>query len=407
MGGTDEMSKTKIVVLGAGYAGLRTVKGLQKKNLNADITLINKNDYHYEATQLHEVAAGTQPAKKISFDVKDVINDSKVKFIKGTVKLIDKENKQVQLKKGATVEYDYLVVALGFESESFGIKGVDEFGWPLVDIKTAEAAKAQLDKNIRNYQQSLDEKDLSIVVCGAGFTSIEYLGEITNRLPKLADSYKFPIDKIKITCIEAMPTLLPMFSSNLSDYGVGVLKKRGVNFIVGTPIKEIKADSVVYEEAGELKEVEASTIIWTTGVRGSSVIGESGFEERRGRVMVAPNLTVPGHPEIFMIGDVSAVMDEANGRPYPTTAQIALGQADQVVENMELAIQGKELKNFTFKSLGTVASLGNNEGIGHSFNKDWKGWTASVMKKGIVDKSLLQVGTPSLLMKKGRFDFWH
>ncbi|WP_314061598.1 NAD(P)/FAD-dependent oxidoreductase [uncultured Vagococcus sp.] len=401
------MSKTKIVVLGAGYAGLRTVKGLQKKNLNADITLINKNDYHYEATQLHEVAAGTQPAKKISFDVKDVINDSKVKFIKGTVKLIDKENKQVQLKKGATVEYDYLVVALGFESESFGIKGVDEFGWPLVDIKTAEAAKAQLDKNIRNYQQSLDEKDLSIVVCGAGFTSIEYLGEITNRLPKLADSYKFPIDKIKITCIEAMPTLLPMFSSNLSDYGVGVLKKRGVNFIVGTPIKEIKADSVVYEEAGELKEVEASTIIWTTGVRGSSVIGESGFEERRGRVMVAPNLTVPGHPEIFMIGDVSAVMDEANGRPYPTTAQIALGQADQVVENMELAIQGKELKNFTFKSLGTVASLGNNEGIGHSFNKDWKGWTASVMKKGIVDKSLLQVGTPSLLMKKGRFDFWH
>lgn len=401
------MSKTKIVVLGAGYAGLRTVKGLQKKNLNADITLINKNDYHYEATQLHEVAAGTQPAKKISFDVKDVINDSKVKFIKGTVKLIDKENKQVQLKKGATVEYDYLVVALGFESESFGIKGVDEFGWPLVDIKTAEAAKAQLDKNIRNYQQSLDEKDLSIVVCGAGFTSIEYLGEITNRLPKLADSYKFPIDKIKITCIEAMPTLLPMFSSDLSDYGVGVLKKRGVNFIVGTPIKEIKADSVVYEEAGELKEVEASTIIWTTGVRGSSVIGESGFEERRGRVMVAPNLTVPGHPEIFMIGDVSAVMDEANGRPYPTTAQIALGQADQVVENMELAIQGKELKNFTFKSLGTVASLGNNEGIGHSFNKDWKGWTASVMKKGIVDKSLLQVGTPSLLMKKGRFDFWH
>lgn len=401
------MSKTKIVVLGAGYAGLRTIKGLQKKNLNAELTLINKNDYHYEATQLHEVAAGTQPAEKISFDVKDVINDSKVKFIKGTVKQIDKENKQVHLKKGATVEYDYLVVALGFESESFGIKGVDDFGWPLVDIKTAEAAKAQLDKNIRNYHQSLDEKDLSIVVCGAGFTSIEYLGEITNRLPKLADSYKFPIDKIKITCIEAMPTLLPMFSSNLSDYGVGVLKKRGVNFIVGTPIKEIKVDSVVYEEEGELKEVVASTIIWTTGVRGSSVIGESGFEERRGRVMVEANLTVPGHPEIFMIGDVSAVMDEANGRPYPTTAQIALGQADQVVENMELAIQGKALKNFAFKSLGTVASLGNNEGIGHSFNKDWKGWTASVMKKGIVDKSLLQVGTPSLLMKKGRFDFWH
>ena len=87
------MSKTQIVVLGAGYAGLKTVKGLQKKNLEATITLINKNDYHYEATQLHEVAAGTQPASKISFDIKDVIDAKKVNFIKDTVTMIDKETK--------------------------------------------------------------------------------------------------------------------------------------------------------------------------------------------------------------------------------------------------------------------------------------------------------------------------
>lgn len=407
LGGKKRMSKTQIVVLGAGYAGLKTVKGLQKKNLEATITLINKNDYHYEATQLHEVAAGTQPASKISFDIKDVIDAKKVNFIKDTVTMIDKETKVITLESGKTVDYDKLVVALGFESESFGIKGVDEFGWPLVDIKTAEAALAQLDKNIQNYQKSQDLKDLSIVVCGAGFTSIEYLGEITNRLPKLADKYNFPMSEVKITCIEAMPKLLPMFSGNLSDYGVNVLKKRGVDFIVGTPIKEIKAQAVVYEENGELKEVASNTIIWTTGARGSSVIGASGFDERRGRVMVEPNLTVTNYPEIFMIGDVSAVMDEANGRPYPTTAQIALAQADLVVENIVAQFANQELKSFTFKSLGTVASIGNNDGIGHSFNRDWKGWTASVMKKGIVDKSLLQVGSPKVLLKKGRFDFYH
>ncbi|WEG73763.1 NAD(P)/FAD-dependent oxidoreductase [Vagococcus intermedius] len=401
------MSKKKMVVLGAGYAGLRTIKGLQKKNMDLDITLINKNSYHYEATQLHEVAAGTNPGEKISFEVKDVIDANKVNFIQDEVTKINHEANEVSLKSGKTVSYDYLVVALGFESESFGIKGVDEFGWPLVDIKTAEAAKEQLDKNLKNYQLSKDPKDLSVVVCGAGFTSIEYLGEITNRLPKLADKFNFPANEVKITCIEAMPKLLPMFSENLADYGVDVLKKRGVDFIVGTPIKEIKESSVVYEQEGELKEIEASTIVWTTGVRGSSVIGESGFEERRGRVMVESDLTVPGQPNVFMIGDVSAVMDEESGRPYPTTAQIAMAQADHVVDTMERKLAGQEPTAFKYNSLGTVASLGNNDAIGHTMNKDFKGYIASVMKKGIADKSLLQVGTPSVLLKKGRFDFYH
>ena len=406
-GGIKNMTKKKIVVLGAGYAGLRTVKGLQKKGLDAEITLINKNSYHYEATQLHEVAAGTEPAKKISFEIKDVIDESKVNFIQDEVVTINHDAQEVSLKEGEKVSYDYLVVALGFESESFGIPGVDEFGWPLVDIKTAEAAKAQLDKNLQNYKVSKDPKDLSIVVCGAGFTSIEYLGEISNRLPKLADKFDFPMDKVKVTCIEAMPKLLPMFSEKLASYGIDVLEKRGVEFIVGTPIKEIKESSVVYEQDGELKEIEASTIIWTTGVRGSSVVGASGFEERRGRVMVEPDLTVKGQPNVFMIGDVSAVMDEASGRPYPTTAQIALVQADFVVEAMANKFAGTEPKGFEFKSAGTVASLGNNDGIGHTMNKDFKGYIASVMKKGIVDKSLLQTGTPSVLLKKGRFDFYH
>ncbi|MDT2841653.1 NAD(P)/FAD-dependent oxidoreductase [Vagococcus lutrae] len=401
------MSKKHIVVLGAGYAGLRTVKQLQKKNLDIEITLINKNDYHYESTLLHEVAAGTSKADKICFDVVEVIDDKKVRFVKDTVELIEKDQKQVKLASGQTISYDYLVVALGFESESFGIPGVDEFAYELVNIPTAERALAELDKNLANYQHSQDPKDLSVVVCGAGFTSIEYLGEITNRIPKLADKYKFPANQVKITCIEAMPKLLPMFTEELSDYCVDVLEKRGVEFIVGTPIKEIKETSVVYEQNDELKEVDAHTIIWTTGVRGSSVIGASGFDERRGRVMVNSTLTVPEHEDIFMIGDVSAVMDEASGRPYPTTAQIALAQADVVADNIEATLKNQPLTDFVYQSKGTVASIGNNNAIGKAFGKNFKGFIASAMKKGIVDKSLLQVGSPSVMFKKGKFDFYH
>lgn len=400
------MNKPKIVILGAGYAGLRTVKQLTKKNVDADIILVNKNDYHYESTQLHEVAAGTEPAEKISFNVVDVIDAKKVTFIKDTVTEIKKDEKIVVLEGKGNLTYDYLVVALGFESETFGIPGVDAHSLPLVDIKTASAAKAHLDKTLTNYKTSKDEQDLSIVVCGAGFTSVEYLGEITNRIPKLAERLGFPKEKVSITCIEAMPTLLPMFSEKLGTYGIDVLKKRGVTFKVGTPIKEIKENTVVYEENGELQEIKANTIIWTTGVRGSSVIGASGFDERRGRVVVEPDLTITNHPEIFMIGDVSAVMDAESGRPFPTTAQIALKQGDAVADNLALTLENKPTKPFSFKPLGTVASLGNNCGLGTVMGKEVKGYVGSIMKKNIINKSLVEVGNAKTLLKKGRFDYY-
>ncbi|MDT2815660.1 NAD(P)/FAD-dependent oxidoreductase [Vagococcus carniphilus] len=401
------MSQPKIVVLGAGYAGLKTVKQLQKKNVNAEIILVNKNDYHYESTQLHEVAAGTEPAGKITFKVEDVLDKNKVTFIEDTVTLVKKDEKKVVLAKKGEISYDYLVIALGFESETFGIPGVNEFSKPLVDIKTAESCRAYLDNNLANYAKSKDEADLSIAVCGAGFTSIEYLGEITNRIPKLAEKLNFPKDKIKITCIEAMPTLLPMFSEKLGTYGIDILKKRGVNFIVGTPIKEIKENTVVYEQDGELKELAANTIIWTTGVRGSAVVGESGFDERRGRVVVQDDLTVADYPEIFMIGDVSAVMDKESNRPFPTTAQIALQQGIYVGNALAAKLSSQSIDAFIYKPLGTVASIGNNVGLGNVMGKEVKGYIGSIMKKNIINKSLVTTGGTKTLLKKGRFDYYH
>lgn len=401
------MNKPKIVILGAGYAGLKTAKQLQKKNVNAEIILVNKNEYHYESTQLHEVAAGTEPGSKISFNIADVIDSNKVTFIQDEVTLIKKEEKKVVLAKKGEISYDYLVIALGFESETFGIPGVNEFSKPLVDIKTAEAARQYLDTNLANYAKSKNEADLSIAVCGAGFTSIEYLGEITNRIPKLAEKLNFPADKVKITCIEAMPTLLPMFSEKLGTYGIDVLKKRGVNFIVGTPIKEIKENTVVYEQEGELKELTANTVIWTTGVRGSAVVGDSGFDERRGRVVVESDLSVAGFPEVFMIGDVSAVMDGDSGRPFPTTAQIALQQGAYLGNALAAKLNNQSVEGFTYKPLGTVASIGNNVGLGNVMGKEVKGYIGSIMKKNIINKSLVTTGGTKTLLKKGRFDYYH
>ncbi|MGX7420399.1 NAD(P)/FAD-dependent oxidoreductase [Carnobacterium gallinarum] len=401
------MSKTKIVILGAGYGGLRTLKGLQKKHLDVEITLVNKNDYHYEATYLHEVASGAKEPEQISFQIKDVVDPKQTTFIQDTVIQVNKDEKTVNLEKNGTISFDYLVFALGFESESFGIPGVEEFGLPMVTIDSAVTIREHMHQQFAAYQESQDDSLLSIVVCGAGFTSIEYLGELTQQLPKLAKKYNLPVEKIQLTCIEAMPTLLPMFADKLANYGIQKLKDRGVQFIVGTPIKEITQDTVIYEENEELKSIKAKTIVWTTGVKGSSVVGQSGFEERRGRVMVESDLTAPGYSEIFVIGDCSAVMDPESNRPYPTTAQIALKQADGVVTNLVAKLNDRPIVPFTFKSQGSVCSIGNNEAIGEVLGANLKGYPASVMKKIIEDKSLSQTGGLKIMFNKGRFDLYH
>ncbi|ANZ99325.1 MULTISPECIES: NAD(P)/FAD-dependent oxidoreductase [Carnobacterium] len=401
------MAKTKIVILGAGYAGLRTLKQVQKEHLDAEITIVNKNEYHYEATYLHEVASGANPPEKISFPIMSVVDQKQTNFIQDTVVMVNKDEKTVELAKNGTIEFDYLVFALGFESESFGITGVDEFALPMVDIPTAVKVREHMHAQFAKYNETKDETLLSIVVCGAGFTSIEYLGELTQQMPKLVKEYNLPADKISITCIEAMPTLLPMFVEKLSTYGIQKLKDRGVKFLVGTPIKEVTPEAVVYQENDELKEVKAKTIVWTTGVKGSSLVGKSGFEERRGRVMVAEDLTAPGYPTIFIIGDCSAVMDKTCDRPFPTTAQIALKQADNVAKNLAAKIKNQPIVPFTFKSQGSVCSIGNNEAIGEVMGHNLKGYPASMMKKVIENKSLMTTGGMKVMFEKGRFDLYH
>src|SRR5690625_2118768 len=198
--------RKKILVLGAGYAGLTTMSRLQKTLgfQDADITLINKNEYHYEATWLHQVAAGTIHWEEATYPITKVINTQKVRFVPAEVTAIHRDEQRVETNQGE-FEYDILVVALGFESESFGIEGMDQHAHTIVDPESALAARQEIEKNFANYRSSGDEKDLAILVGGGGFTGVEYLGELTESIPELCEKYAIDKNKVKITCVEAMP----------------------------------------------------------------------------------------------------------------------------------------------------------------------------------------------------------
>ncbi|MEK5104169.1 NAD(P)/FAD-dependent oxidoreductase [Cytobacillus sp. FSL M8-0252] len=402
------MEKPKIVILGAGYGGLMTATRLQKQigANDAEIILVNKNDYHYETTWLHEASAGTLHHDRVRYDISKVIDNGKVEFVKGTAVEIKTDEKKVLLEKGE-LEYDYLVVALGGESETFGIKGLKEYAFSISNINSARQIREHIEYQFATYntEEVKDDTRLSIVVGGAGFTGIEFLGELGNRIPELCKEYDVPFEKVKIVCVEAAPMVLPGFDPELVEYAVAHLEKKGVQFRIGTAIKEGTPDGIIVAKGeDDVEEIKAGTVIWAAGIRGNAIIEKSGFEAMRGRIKVDENLRAPGHDNIFVIGDSSLVINEEINRPYPPTAQIAMQQGELVAKNIAALIQNKELGSFTFDNKGTVCSLGEDDAIGVVFGKKVVGKKASFMKKMVDNRALLMIGGASLVAKKGKFN---
>ncbi|UQS82970.1 NAD(P)/FAD-dependent oxidoreductase [Bombilactobacillus thymidiniphilus] len=391
-----------IVILGAGYAGLGAARKLAKiAPAGTQIDLIDRNTKHVESIELYQVAAGTAKADEISFDIRSVLPDN-VNFIQADVSKLDYENKTVEFSNHEPMTYDFVVVGLGFRSENFGMEGADQYSYKLQDIPTAEKIYEVINDNIRNYKQSQDPNDLNIVVCGAGFTGIELLGELIDTAKILKAKYDVP--EINITSVEMAPQILPMFDADLAQYAVDFLSKNGIKIMTGAKIKKIEPNAVVYTkgDSDEEQRIYSNSIIWTVGVSGSDVIKESGFNARRNRVTVTDYLNVEDHPDIYVIGDDSASMDPKTDRPLPTTGQLALAQASVAAENIAADLENKPQQKFSYQSKGTIASLGPSHGIAEITKPHLKlkGSVASLAKRFSFEQVLFEVGGLKGLRKK-------
>ncbi len=402
------MKRPTILVLGAGYGGLSTVVNLQKSlgTDEADVVLINKNDYHYESTWLHEAAAGTMSPDSVRYDISSVIKSEKVKFVKAEVTAIDVEGKVVTTNVG-THAYDYLVISLGFEGETFGIPGLDKYALSIANVNAARQIRDHIEYQFANW--SLDEvKDdsrLTIIVGGAGFTGIEFLGELGNRVPELCKEYDVPAEKVRVLCVEAAPMVLPGFDPELVDYAVRQLKAKGIEFSIGTPVVEATSEGVNLKKGeDEFEFIKAGTVVWAAGIRGNRLIEQTGIENMRARVKVEKDLRAPGHSDVFIVGDCALMINEETNRPFPPTAQIAMQQGDMCANNIIALMKGEITSPFTPDLKGTVCSLGDDDAIGDAFGKKITGKTASFMKKMIDNRALFMIGGMGLTIKKGKFN---
>ncbi|KAB8134722.1 NAD(P)/FAD-dependent oxidoreductase [Gracilibacillus oryzae] len=395
----------RIVVLGAGYAGMMTTKRLTQQFApeEAEITLVNKHNYHYQTTWLHEVAAGTIDVNRSRIMISDVINTRRVNFVQDMVKKIHPDKKQVELESG-TLDYDYLVIGLGFEKATFGIPGMDEHAFSIQTVDKSRMIRDHIEYQFSRYKTEENPSDdmLTIIVGGAGFTGIEFVGELAERIPVLCKKYDIPRNRVKIINIEAAPSILPGFDQELLEYAKDSLSRRGIDFLTSTMIKEVKKDAVIVGD--EKEEIKCGTFVWTGGVQANRIVGESGFELTKGKVNVDQTLRAPGYEDVFVLGDCAWVMNKDTETPYPPTAQIAIQEADVCAHNIRTLIFGGTLQEFFFDNKGTVASLGGGEAMGTIFDgHQLYGLQAKMMKHVIDDRYLFMLGGPALVLKKGKF----
>ncbi|PWK08374.1 NAD(P)/FAD-dependent oxidoreductase [Tumebacillus permanentifrigoris] len=387
-----------LLILGAGYGGIAAAKALEKAG--QPFTLINKHEYHYFTTLLHEPAGGRNKFEEYSVPLRDVLRQPTSEIVKARVTELKPQGNTIVTDRGE-LAYDYLVIALGNAPEYFGIPGMQEHALVLRSLDTARQLHEHIEKTFAAWQEDHDDTRLCIVVGGAGLTGIELCGELADWMPELAAQYALPLEKIQLINLEAAPTILPMLEEDLRAEALRVLESKGVQLRTGTAIVKVNRNQV---ELKTRETIDAQTIIWTGGVRANPLIEQAGFEvDPKGRAKVNEFCQSVDFANVFVIGD-SAWFTGADGKPLPPTGQAAEQMGDAVAQNITAQLQSYPMRPFRYNNLGTLASLGAEVGVGSVKGVRTKGVSAALMKEGSKAKYLWHLGGLRMIsQKRGQF----
>lgn len=371
----------QILILGGGYGGLLSALTARKyiSPSEASITVVNRFDSHQIITELHRLAAGNLSEQNVALPLGKLLKGKDIDLKIDTVAKLDVNSKQATLGSGATLSYDLLVTALGSETAYFGIPGLQENSLILKSVADAQKVQAHVKARLDAYRMSMNQADATFVIGGGGLTGVELVGELADMLPGLCKDRGIRFEDIRLYCVEAGPSILAGFAPELVERAKTSLEKRGVTFLTGIPITEMKPGEVFLKDGNS---IQTSTLVWTGGVQGNAVVAESGLEVNRGRATVTESLQSTSHPEVFLAGD-SAVVMGPEGRPYPPTAQLAWQMGETVGYNLFAYLTQGPMQEFKPVFSGTLASLGRKDAIGTigANQTKLKGMPASFMKE--------------------------
>ena len=407
------MTKTNIVVIGAGFAGVAATKTLShklKKNKDVTITLIDKHPYLTYMTELHEVAGGRVEPDAIQYDLQKIFARSKnVNLVTDTVTNLDKENKVVRTKHGE-FSYDYLVLGMGGEANDFGVPGVKENGFTLWSMEDAVKMRKHIlncvEKAAREHDPQKRKALLTFAVCGAGFTGVELVGELMDWIPVLAHEYNLDKDDFELYIIEAVPTILNMLDASDADKAEAFMVKRGIKVIKGNGISEVKQNSIRLADG---TVIPTYSLFWTAGVKANSEAEVFGFKAARaGRLVVNENMLIDGETDIYAIGDLAYYEEpDKENRPHPQIVQAAEQTGKTAAKNIIASINNTSKVVYKGKYDGFMVSIGSHYGVAFLMGK-WhlSGFFAMLMKLWSVPLRLFYGGMWTIEGLKKIFGLW-
>ena len=354
----------KIIIVGAGFAGLQAAKGLTTSSF--DVTIIDKNNYHLFQPLLYQVAtAGLSPAD-IAVPIRNIFRSQQnPKVILDELIGINPQLNQIKTRNNTYI-YDFLVIATGSEPSYFGHDQWKNFSYGLKNIKDATSMRTKILKAFEKAERIKNNNDLDklmkFVLIGGGPTGGEMAGAIAELSKKILTKEFTTIDTktAKIILLEASPNILPTASHNLSIYAKKTLEKLGVEVKCNTSVKNI-SEGLVETNA---ETIDAETIIWCAGVKASPVKSWINVKtDEKGRVLVNEDLSISAYSNIFVIGDASHVKNK-NSKPLPGLAPVAKQEGNFVAEVIKKNIHnGRPSKKFYYKNRGYLATIGRSDAI--------------------------------------------
>lgn len=389
----------KIVILGAGYAGLRVALDLAaataRNSIEAELVLVDRHDYHQVITWLHQVATDAIPAERARVPLRGLFSSEALTFIQAEVRAIQPDRHSV-LTDAGPIEYDRLVVALGSDTVWPKIPGLAEAALPLRWWDEARRIKNQVTEQFATAARASSPKErrclMTVVVAGGGYTGTQLAGELTHWTPALADQYGLPLTDIHLLLVEAQERLMPHWQPRLSRRAAEILRRKGVDVRVNTPLMRVEGCFVILGRPGGGEEIiRAGTLVWAGGVRPPGLLGEAGLPlERDGRVRVNQFLQAHGYPGIFVLGDSAFYLND--GEPLAATAAHALRQGEYVAELLIAQRRGESHEPYQPIKLGMLVSLGGNDGVGDALGVPLSGLPAGLLKEGVERWYLTTIG---------------